>query len=132
MKTAIIAFLFASALAAQNGASPAMYTLGPWPICESTAAPYAGALCAGFTPGHELYLLEIPQPSQSQTVAFRYTVTATLIATGEIVVRSGVVERAENGASQTTATLDFGGPVSRWSIRVDDLGVMTSRLRERP
>ncbi len=54
MKRAIALLLISGALA---NASTVLLPLGPWPICESSVAPSVGMICAGFVPGHEMYLL---------------------------------------------------------------------------
>lgn len=123
MKTLAISILFCASLVAQQTA--AIIPLGPWAICETEAAAYIGFLCAGFVPGHEAYLLLI-QSDDPQVVAYRYSVTATLVSTGEKVALSGVVERIDNPTAiiNTPVSLYFGGIVKNLQVKTESLATV--------
>jgi hypothetical protein len=117
----VLVLIFASALTAQM--QPSFFLLRQTIACTSSLDP-----C---TPSHDTYLLVIAQNGNPQVVAYQYTITATLVS-GEIRTVSGSVERADNPAGNTSVPLDFGEDINRYSITVQDLGVLSVRVRSTP
>jgi hypothetical protein len=118
MKTTIIALLLASyAFAAETTTS--LTPLGFWPLCNIQALT-AVFICPSVPdPASEGYILWM-QAINSSTVAFRYSVTATMASDGSIKTLSGLTARTGETSMQT---LYFGGPILHWSIQVEELVV---------
>lgn len=121
-KLLLSAPLAASSLAAQG----VVYVIpaGPWPLCENAGVrPWLGVLCATFTPGNEAYMLLI-RASNTQTVAYRYTVTGTL-PDGTPKTLTGTVARTDQPDTYATVSiLSFGGVASNIQATVEELAVI--------
>ena len=104
------------ALAGLLSAAPTYYIIpGPWWMCSLNGG-YPG--CAQYTPDTEGYELLIATANPN-VVAYTYTVSAVLNATGETVTRSGLVARSVQ--IDTLAMIYFGGPAHGFTIAVTDL-----------
>jgi hypothetical protein len=95
-------------------------TLGNWPLCESgNPALIAIGSCKDFQPGHELYgVIVIPPAGDRETIAYQYSVTATLTSTQTSVTVHGVFERTPGN---TVIPVEFGGPVYNAEITITRL-----------
>ena len=103
------------ALAGLLSAAPTYYIgPGPWALCQ--VMNFAG--CAQYTPATEGYELLIATANPN-VVAYTYTVSAVLNATGETVTRSGLIARSVQ--IDTLAMIYFGGPAHGFTIAVTDL-----------
>lgn len=124
MKALLVLMLITGiAIAQQPQSQSLLQPIGSWPICAALHA--SGILCnAGYTLGQETYMLTIP--AADTAVAYRYMVTATLVADGTQIVRTGTIDRADNWLGQTIVVLSFGGVVKDWTIKVDGLVVVSN------
>jgi hypothetical protein len=83
---------------------------GIWQVCESSWGGQT-AMCSGFTPGSEQFMLLV-KPSRPETTTYLYTIVATM-QDGSTRAVSGQLKRQDNNAGFTSTTLYFGGvPVS--------------------
>lgn len=125
---ALLAAMLPIGLAAQTNNQPSLLTFGPWAACEAGMFPANSWYCLGVTPGSETYQLIIPHETRGP-VAYRYSVTATL-ASGGTRTLSGVVERASEEAGYTFTILNFGGRIKDYSFQVQNLGIVSIKVRE--
>ena len=118
MKNTLLALLLASyAIAAETTTS--LTPLGLWPLCNVPALAAMLNCTPVPDPTSEGYMLWM-QATNSSTVAFRYSVTATLASDGSIKTLSGLTARTGETSIQA---LYFGGPILHWSIQVEELVV---------
>ncbi len=113
MKRFVLTGLLAAfaSLGQQQETKGLLVTYGIWPVCESVISTSLAA-CQGFQPGNETYMLLVSTNNPS-VVAYKYSVTATLVKSGEQVTLEGVAPRQPGNSGYTSiGILTFGGVVT--------------------
>lgn len=90
---------------------------GIWQICESSWGAHT-AMCNGFTPGSEQFMLLI-KPTRTETTTYLYTIVATM-PDGSTRAVSGQLSRQDNNAGYTTTSVFFGGIAISFSTTVQE------------
>lgn len=103
-------------LSLQAGDTVYLVPSGAWPLCESPGAP--AALCAGFQPGREQYMLAVRAKSDA-TQRYVIDLQVTLID-GIVRSFSAEIARADNPAGITTLVLFTGGVVASYRVTVHE------------
>jgi hypothetical protein len=103
----------------QTASNPNILILpfGIWQLCETPGGAQTAG-CSGFTAGSEQFLLMI-KASRPETTRYLYTIVATM-PDGSTRAVGGQLQRQDNNAGYTSATLYFGGVAVSFNTTVEE------------
>jgi hypothetical protein len=118
LKKIFLLVMLAIAPAAGQTTTGSLYPYGAWAVCVSGVAQSFGYSCDWYTPGTEMYMLEIAPSSSPAVTRYAYSIQAVL-ANGRAVRMEGEVAAHDDYSGYTiVAPLLFGGIVQPSTVVV--------------